>query len=141
MTAVSTATPFKNTTEGTKLVTANTKFALELYLKQSAAGTKNVFISPLSISVALAMAYAGAREKTKSQMKDALEFGEVEENHLHEAFRDLRSKLDRADKADRPSTLYMPNRIFSHKTCTLLDDFLLLCREHYFADLAPVDFR
>ena len=49
------------------LAEGNTRFALELYGKLRTADD-NLFLSPYSISSALAMAYAGARGETASAM-------------------------------------------------------------------------
>ena len=55
------------------LVEGNNKFALELFARlQSTKG--NLFFSPYSISTALAMAHAGARNETESQMAGVLHF-------------------------------------------------------------------
>jgi len=55
------------------IVKGNNEFALELYAKlRTQEG--NLFFSPYSISTALAMAYAGARGETESQMAKALHF-------------------------------------------------------------------
>lgn len=134
----SAGTVFKNEAQGSKLATANSKFALELYLRQAGQKPGNVFISPLSISVALAMTYLGARNNTKAQMRDVLKFGEVEEAHLHQVFEDLRLHLN---KPSQPYTLYMANRLFGEQSYKFLDDFLNLSRKHYGADLAAVDFK
>ena len=57
----------------TEVVEGNNKFALELYQKlHSREG--NLFLSPYSISTALAMTYAGARGETERQMADVLNF-------------------------------------------------------------------
>lgn len=53
------------------IVSGNNEFAVSLY-KELAAEEGSVFFSPLSISSALAMTYAGAREETAEQMKAAL---------------------------------------------------------------------
>jgi len=95
-------------------------------------------MSPLSISVALAMTYAGARGATKSQMKDVLHFADVEEEHLHQAFTDVQSALN---KPGQPYKLYMANRLFGDQSYTFLDEFLAAGRKHYGAELAAVDFR
>jgi serpin B len=55
------------------VVKGNNEFALELYAKLRAQ-EGNLFFSPYSISTALAMAYAGARGETESQMAKALHF-------------------------------------------------------------------
>ncbi len=51
--------------------TAAADFALNL-LRQSAKPATNAFLSPLSISVALAMTHVGAGGDTAKQMKHAL---------------------------------------------------------------------
>ena len=60
--------------EGAKLVAEpNNAFAVDLYAKlKDAEG--NLFFSPLSISTALAMTYAGARGDTAAQMAEVLHF-------------------------------------------------------------------
>ena len=64
---------------GDTLVAGNTAFAFDLYgsLSSEANSTDsaNLFFSPYSISSALAMTYAGAREATARQMDDVLQFG------------------------------------------------------------------
>jgi len=129
---------------GTRLSTANMKFALDLYkLHTSSAAVENVFMSPLSISVALAMTYAGARGRTSSQMHTVLHFSDVEQEEgqsriVHEAFSEIQSALN---KPGQPYKLYMANRLFGDKSYSFLDEFLAAGRKHYGADLAAVDFR
>ncbi|HEX6241646.1 MAG TPA: serpin family protein [Polyangiales bacterium] len=53
--------------------------------QQLSVGNPNLFFSPYSISTALAMAYAGAKGETKSEMAQALSFN-LPEPALHEAF-------------------------------------------------------
>ncbi len=56
-----------NDTDVNTVVTGNTAFALDLYGKlRSQEG--NLFLSPYSISTALAMTYGGARGETEKQM-------------------------------------------------------------------------
>ena len=55
------------------LVSASNNFAFELY-KQLKDADKNMFFSPISLSLALSMAYVGARENTAEEMKEALGF-------------------------------------------------------------------
>jgi len=53
------------------LVNGNSEFAFDLYQALSQQDG-NIFYSPYSISLALAMTYAGARGQTEEQMADTL---------------------------------------------------------------------
>ena len=136
--AVGDTTVFQNAAQGRLLSTANTKFAVDLYNRQTLATDQNIFISPLSISIALAVTYLGARGQTKSQMKDVLHFANVEEDHLHQAFADIQSALNKPEQAYK---LYLANRLFGDKSYKFLDEFLAASLKYYAAELAPVDFR
>src|SRR5438128_2736405 len=57
-----------------RLVTADTKFGFNLYSQLSKQGAdKNIFISPASIAMALAMTCNGASGETRQAMMHALE--------------------------------------------------------------------
>jgi len=122
----------------TALSAANSQFALDLYKRHTSPTDQNVFMSPLSISLALAMTYLGARGQTQSQMKSVLHFTDVEEDRLHEAFVDIQSALNKPQQSYK---LYMANRLFGDKSHTFLDEFVAAGRKHYAAEIAPVDFR
>ena len=56
-----------------ELSASNNQFAQDLY-QHLREGDGNLFYSPFSISLALAMAFAGARGDTQDQMAKALHF-------------------------------------------------------------------
>ena len=126
------------TTSHTALAAANSKFALDLYKLHTPSTDQNVFMSPVSISVALAMTYLGARGQTKSQMRSVLHFSDVEEDQLHQAFTNIQSALNKPQQSYK---LYMANRLFGEKSYTFLEEFLSAGHKHYGAEIAPVDFR
>lgn len=58
----------------TKVITANTQFGFKLFSEIVNPGIrKNIFISPTSIAIALAMTYNGARSETQKAMAKTLE--------------------------------------------------------------------
>lgn len=81
------------------LVTSNTEFALNMFkalLEDDK--DKNVFISPVSISVALAMTMNGASGDTFDGMMNALEFAGLNLDDVNESFLSLLGSLEYSDK-------------------------------------------
>ncbi|XP_032905314.1 leukocyte elastase inhibitor-like isoform X3 [Amblyraja radiata] len=118
------------------LVTGNIQFALDLFKhldEQNRVG--NIFVSPFSISVALALVYLGAKEKTATQMAQMLGFDEVKDVHLE--FQKLQTELI---NPNAKYSLKLANRLYGEKTYTFLPDFLAASLKHYQAGLGAVDF-
>jgi serpin B len=65
----------------------NNAFAFDLYWAVRDGGD-NLIFSPYSVSLALAMTYAGARGDTESQMAETLHFA-LPQDELHPAFKAL----------------------------------------------------
>ena len=63
------------------IVEGNNKFAFKLYNELKSDKEKNLFYSPFSISTALAMTYAGARDSTALQMRQTMNFPKGEKFH------------------------------------------------------------
>nr|XP_058932611.1 leukocyte elastase inhibitor isoform X1 [Kogia breviceps] len=119
-----------------QLSAANTRFALDLFrtLNESdPAG--NIFVSPFSISSALAMIFLGARGSTTAQMSKALYFKGLEE--IHSTFQSLNADIN---KHGAPYTLKLANRLFGEKSYDFLPEFLASIQKMYGAELASVDF-
>ncbi len=125
------------------LVVGNSSFALSLY--QALKGKEgNLFYSPYSISVALAMTYAGARGETAVQMENALDFVLAAER-LHPAFNWLDIELDERGegaegKDEEGFRLNIVNAIWGQKDYAFLDEFLDVLAENYGAGLRLLDF-
>jgi len=125
------------------LIDGNTVFAFDLYqaLKEK---DGNLFYSPHSISVALAMTYAGARSDTAEQMADTLEFL-LEQERLHPAFNwldvELASRGEGAQGKDGEGfRLNIVNAIWGQKDYSFLTEFLDVLAENYGAGLRILDF-
>lgn len=104
----------------------------------------NLFVSPHSISTALAMLYAGARGDTARQMAHALHFG-LDPSRLDTAFNTLDLAL--ASRADNPSPsggepfrLTVANQLWGQQGYEFLPAYLDLLALHYGANLRLLDF-
>lgn len=123
------------------LTDANNAFALDLY--QSLRSEDGNFIySPYSISLALAMTYAGAREETESQMAETLHF--LPQNELHSVLNALDLELANRGEAktqdETPLQLNIANAIWAEQTFPLLQDYLDLIAQNYGAGIQLADF-
>jgi serpin B len=120
------------------VVEGNTGFALDLYARLRE-DSGNLFLSPYSISTALAMTYAGARGETATQMTDVLHFP-LERERLHSAFSALESSVKAA--GGKPGcSLHVANTLWGQQGYGFLGDFLALTKRHYGAALREVDFQ
>jgi serpin B len=61
-------------------------------------GAENIFISPLSISMALGMTYNGAEAETKDAMRQTLGFGPTVDEEINKSFKSLDVLLKGIDK-------------------------------------------
>ncbi|OLD47143.1 MAG: hypothetical protein AUI48_05005 [Chloroflexi bacterium 13_1_40CM_2_68_14] len=139
---------------------ADSTFAAHLY-GQLSLRSGNLFCSPAIIRLALAMAYAGARGDTASEMQRVLALGP----EGHTAFTKLlrgweklahpddpcvaeRAAADPAmqkyyeDELDRRRiVLRVVNRLWAQSGYRFRDEFLALLRDQYLAPLAEFDFH
>lgn len=121
------------------LVEAGTKWALKLFREVSASDTSgsNLFISPLSVAMALGMTYNGADGTTRDQMAEALEVQNMTIQEVNEAFRDLIALLLDLD----PKVVFQfANSIWYRDGITFEQAFLDTNREYFGAEIAPLDF-
>lgn len=135
--------PASSPAEQQELISGNSEFAFDLY-KVLGAQAGNVFLSPYSISTALAMTQAGARGDTLAQMNQALSFT-LPDQALHPAFNALQLSLNAREQNARDAskkdfTLKVTNALWGEKTYTFKPQFLDLLAENYAAGLRLVDF-
>lgn len=126
------------------LVDGNNTFALDLYQTlHSESG--NLILSPYSISLALAMTYAGARGDTETQMANTLHFTQGQDA-THSSFNALDLGLSNrgkngVSKDQEPMKLNIANAVWAEKTFTFLDDFLNILAVNYGAGIHLADFK
>jgi len=127
--------------ETTELVAGNSAFAFDLYqaLRQKSDG--NLFYSPHSISLALAMTYAGSRGETEQQMAATLHYTLLQEQ-LHSAFNFLDTTLAGYSDPENEDAfqLNIANAIWGQDGYEFLSHFLDTLAENYGAGLRTVDY-
>lgn len=122
-------------------------FAVDIYhavREQPRLADRDIFLSPHSISTALAMTYAGARGETAAEMKKALHFA-LPDDRLHPAFNyldlALASRGKNAEGKDgKPFRLVVTNSIWGQRGTRFEAPFLDTLAESYGAGLNVVDF-
>jgi len=126
-----------------ELAKGNAAFALELYhvLRED---HDNLFYSPYSISVALAMTYAGARAETEQQMADAVHYT-LPQERLHAAFNALDQALASRGEGAKGKDgegfrLHVANTTWGQVDYTFLAAYLDVLALNYGAGLRLVDF-
>lgn len=126
-----------------RLASGNTAFALDLY-RVLAREDGNFFYSPYSISLALAMTYAGARGETEAEMARTLHYT-MPQDRLHPAFNSLDQTLASRVQATGLSEgggfrLHIVNALWSQQGYSLLPAYLDTIAQNYGAGLKLLDF-
>ncbi len=127
-----------------ELVAGNTAFAFDMYQVLAADSDENLFYSPYSISIALAMTYGGARGETERQMAEALHYT-LPQEELHPAFNwldlELESRGEGASGSDgEPFRLRVANATWGQEGFPFLMDYLDLLAVNYGAGMRIMDF-
>jgi serpin B len=129
-----------------KLASDDTTFALDMYHAIAAGNeTDNLFYSPYSVSIALAMTYAGAQGATATQMAGALDF-QLPQATLNPAFDALDLQLasrahGQAGDNGQPFKLNVIDSLWGDQTFSFRKPFLDTLATYYGAGLRTVDFE
>jgi len=130
--------PRELTVAEVRVIEGSNTFAFDLLRELvMASDSRNVFISPLSASMALGMTMNGADGETWAQMRDALGFAGMEEAEINRAYRDLIALLLGLDSRVQ---FGIANGIWADRQVSLLPDYLSRVRTHFDAEVRTVDF-
>ena len=126
------------------LVKGNSTFAFDLY-GQLRSEPGNLFYSPYSISLALAMTWAGAKNQTEADMAATLGFS-LSQGALHPAFNALDHALMSRGKNAKASDgqgfrLNIANALWGQTSYPFEQPFLDTLAENYGAGMRVVDFH
>ena len=118
------------------VIGASNRFAFGLFAEANRPEA-NLFLSPLSASMALGMTMNGAAGETWNQMRDVLGFGGLAEEEINTAYESLLELLVGLDPAVETA---VGNSVWTRQGFPVHADFLAAVRETFDAEVAELDF-
>jgi len=121
-----------------QLVESDNSFGLKLFREiNTDEKNENVFISPLSISMALGMTLNGANGATKQAIQNTLELAGLTDQQINESYRSLAELLVGLD----PKVKFkIANSIWYRNSLTFEQNFLDVNRKFFNAEVSALDF-
>ncbi len=121
-----------------QLVASADKFGLKLFKKvNEAQNDSNIFISPLSVSVALGMTLNGANGSTYEAMRTTLEHSNISQEEINQSYQSLIKLLMAID----PQVNFkIANSIFYRNTLTFEKDFIETNKKYFDALVRGLNF-
>ena len=122
-----------------KIIAADNEFGFELFKKVNASldEPKNTMISPMSVSLALAMVYNGTGGNTKTQMEQMLHKINMTPADINQSYKDLVASLI---SHDPKVELSISNAIYYRNTFSVKSDFITTNQNYYMAEVSGLDF-
>lgn len=133
------STNITTTEKSAKIIAADNQFGLEIFqnLNNLQTEQKNTIISPMSISLALAMVYNGTCEDTKAQMENMLHKSGISPDDINQNYKELVSALI---SHDPKVELNISNAIFYRNTFPVKSEFINTNKNFYEAEVSGLDF-
>lgn len=122
------------------LINSQNRFGLKLFTSLNGFENpdKNLFISPLSVSMALGMTMNGAVGATREAMEQTLEYQGLSRDEINQVYRDL---IDLLTTLDPNVILQMANSIWYRDTFPISPAFVETNRTWFDAEVAGLDFN
>lgn len=121
-----------------RLIEANNQFGFALlHQLREADEAKNLFFSPTSITLALAMTYNGAAGETEQAMAKVMSLEGMSKEELNQAALDLRRSLQ---SADPKVELAIANSLWARQGISFKRQFLETNRQYFGAQVSVLDF-
>ena len=134
-----TADPINLTAVQKQRVAQDNEFAFDLMNRTMAdTSDENVFISPLSVSIALGMARNGAIGVTKTEMETALKMEGLTDAEINEYYKLMQTTLPDLDPKTR---LTIANSIWYRNTFSVKAGFLKTNTDYFNSEVAAMDFN
>lgn len=121
------------------LISGSNAFAFDLLREINAdQRSENVFISPLSASMALGMTLNGAAGPTFDAMRSTLRFGTASREDIVSGYKSL---IDLLRELDKSTDFRIANSIWYEKSFPFNASFISESRQYFDAEVSPLDFR
>lgn len=132
-------TEIKLTEKTARLLEAENEFGFELFKLVYGTETQqeNVMLSPLSVSLALAMTYNGANGDTKTAMEKTLKVHGLTPDDINKSYFDLVNALK---SLDHKVLLEIANAIYYRKDFMVENSFVKTNQQYYNAEVSALDF-
>ena len=129
----------KVTEKTARLIEAENDFGFELFQNVYNYETEyeNIMISPLSVSLALAMTYNGADGETKDAMENTLKVSGLTPEEINNSYHDL---VEALKSLDPKVLLEIANAIFYREGFAVENEFINTNKYYYDAEVEALDF-
>lgn len=115
------------------------KFSLKLFREiNNETNDENLFISPLSVSMALGMAYNGADGETREAIQNTLELSGLTLEEVNDSYKSL---IEFLMQLDPDVAFQIANSIWHRIGFTVKKEFIDLNRDYFNAKVAGLDFN
>ncbi|MEA1925225.1 MAG: serpin family protein [Candidatus Altiarchaeota archaeon] len=117
------------------VVNANNQFTFEIYSELNKNERGNIFLSPYSISSALAMTYEGAEGKTAEEMQDVFHFPEEDIRQPNSA-----RIYNQLNERNKDYELHTANALWAQQDYRFLDEYSNTTERYYGGGVTNLDF-
>jgi serpin B len=122
----------------TRLTESDNRFGLNLFGEiVGAEPERNIFISPLSVSMAFGMTFNGAGGETELAMRDVLEYGDLTGEEINQSYRDI---IDVLSGLDPDVEFSIANSIWHRVELSFKREFLDVNRRYFDAEVTALNF-
>lgn len=121
-----------------ELIRADNNFAFDLYRQlNNQDKDNNIFISPMSVSIALTMGFQGAKGSTREEMAAVLGYKDMDPSNLNESYKNL---LWYIKNEDISVNLNINNSIWIRQGESIKQDYIELNKKIFDTEIKSLDF-
>lgn len=121
------------------IIRNNNSFSFKLFNQLSSMeGDTNIFISPMSVSMALGMVYNGAHGDTKEAMEYTLGLSALTKGEINRSYKSI---IELLTGIDPEVTLDIANSIWYRSGFYVENDFIDLTKKYFYAEIYDIDFN